>query len=77
MPSIGRRRSENSFLSFNDRDFGNYAHSGGKAIKMDAWEVFSELCKIVVESQNVYLDVLVTRNGIEFQLMPIGEEEGE
>lgn len=44
---------------------------------MDAWEMFSELCKTVVEEQNVYLDILVTRNGIEFQLMPMDEEDEE
>lgn len=44
---------------------------------MDAWEMFSELCKTVVEEQSVYLDILVTRNGIEFQLMPMGEEDEE
>lgn len=42
---------------------------------MDAWEMFSELCKTVVEEQNVFLDILITKNGIEIQLMPIGEEE--
>lgn len=44
---------------------------------MDTWEMFSELCKQVVENQNVFLDILITRNGVEIQLMPIGEEEEE
>jgi len=42
---------------------------------MDAWELFSELCKIVVEEQNVFLDVLVTEKGIEMMLMPTEDEE--
>lgn len=44
---------------------------------MDPWEVFSELCKCVVEEQNVFLDVLICQNGIEMQLMPMGEEDIE
>lgn len=44
---------------------------------MDPWDVFSELCKRVVEDQNVYLDVLICPNGIEMQLMPMGEEDIE
>ena len=46
---------------------------------MDPWEVFSEMCKLVTENQNVYLDVLITTNGIELMLMPWeeGEEEEE
>lgn len=35
---------------------------------MDPWEMFSELCKRVVESGNVCLDVLVTSYGIEMEL---------
>ena len=42
---------------------------------MDPWELFSELCKIVVTEQNVYLDVLITGNGIEMMLMPMDDEE--
>lgn len=42
---------------------------------MDAWEIFSELCKKVVEEQNVYLDVLITAGGIEMMLMPLDEED--
>ena len=42
---------------------------------MDPWELFSELCKIVVEEQNVFLDVLVTEKGIEMMLMPTEDEE--
>lgn len=41
---------------------------------MDPWEMFSYLCKIVVEEQNVYLDILFTGNGIEFMLMPYDGE---
>ena len=44
---------------------------------MDAWEIFSELCKKVVEEQNVYLDVMITAVGIEMMLMPMDEEEDD
>ncbi len=42
---------------------------------MDPWEIFSELCKIVVQEQNVFLDVLVTEQGIEMMLMPTEDED--
>jgi len=38
---------------------------------MTPWELFSFLCKQVVEEQNVYLDVLVTSAGIEMMLWPL------
>ena len=41
---------------------------------MDAWEIFCELCRRVVEEQNVYLDVRITTSGIEMMLMPLDEE---
>lgn len=45
---------------------------------MDPWEIFSELCKKVVEEQNVYLDILITGNGIEMMLMPLeGYDDGD
>lgn len=44
---------------------------------MDPWELFSELCRRVVEEQNVYLDVIITGNNIEMMLMPVGEIEEE
>jgi len=44
---------------------------------MDPWDVFSELCRRVVEEGNVYLDVLIYKNGIEMQLMPLDEEDNE
>lgn len=44
---------------------------------MDPWDVFSELCRQVVQEQNVFLDILITKDGWEFQLMPIGEYEDE
>lgn len=42
---------------------------------MDPWDVFSELCRQVVEEGNVFLDVFVYENGIHMQLMPLDEEE--
>ena len=44
---------------------------------MDPWDVFSELCRRVVEEGNVFLDVLIYKNGIEMQLMPLDEEDSE
>lgn len=44
---------------------------------MELWELISQLCRTVVTEQNVYLDILITPNGWEFQLMPIGEYEDE
>lgn len=44
---------------------------------MNPWELFSYLCKQVVEEQNVYLDVMVTSMGIEMMLFPYNEEEYE
>jgi hypothetical protein len=45
--------------------------------QMDPWDVFSELCRQVVEEGNVFLDVLIYKNGIEMQLMPLDEEDSE
>jgi len=42
---------------------------------MELWELISMLCKRVVEDQNVFLDILITSNGWEVQLMPLGEDE--
>ena len=42
---------------------------------MDPWEVFSEMCKRVVEEQNVFLDVLIINGMVEMMLMPYDEEE--
>lgn len=44
---------------------------------MDPWDIFSEMCRQVVERQNCYLDVLIGKGMIELQLMPLGEEEGD
>lgn len=44
---------------------------------MDAWNLFCKLCQIVVKSQSVYLDVLITQNGIELMLMPLGDDYEE
>lgn len=44
---------------------------------MDPWQIFSEMCRQVVEEQNVYLDVLITGSSIELMLMPMDEEEEE
>ena len=42
---------------------------------MDAWELISYLCKVVVESQNVYLDILYINGQLEVMLMPYDEDE--
>lgn len=45
---------------------------------MDPWEMFCELTRQVVENQNVFLDVYISREGVIMQLMPYGEfEEGD
>ena len=42
---------------------------------MDAWEIFCELCRRVVEEQNVYLVVDIMPESIRMRLMPVDEEE--
>lgn len=42
---------------------------------MDPWDIFSEMCRQVVEQQNCYLDVLIGKGMIEMQLMPLGDDE--
>ena len=42
---------------------------------MDTWELICQLCKTVVEEQNVYLDILITPGGMEIMLMPMEDEE--
>ena len=37
---------------------------------MDPWVMFCFLSKLVVETERVYLDVMITSRGIEMQLMP-------
>lgn len=44
---------------------------------MDPWEMFSELCRQVVEEQNVTLEVVWTPNQVHFSLMPMDEGEFE
>ena len=41
---------------------------------MDLWELISLLCQRVCEEQNCFLDILITSQGWEIQLMPFGEE---
>lgn len=41
----------------------------------EAWALFSELCRIVVENENVFLDVIYSDGLIEFMLMPVDAEE--
>lgn len=38
---------------------------------MDSWKLISELCRMVVETQRVYLDILITENGMEVMLFPM------
>lgn len=45
---------------------------------MDPWEMFSEMCRQVVENQNVVLEVSIINGLIEMSLAPImleGEDE--
>lgn len=44
---------------------------------MDPWDVFSELCRQVVEKQNVYLEVTIYNGSISMSLWPYNEEDFE
>lgn len=44
---------------------------------MDPWEMFSELCKRVVEDQNVYLEVVWMPGQVHMSLFPMDEGEFE
>jgi hypothetical protein len=45
---------------------------------MDPWEMFSEMCRQVVENGNVYLDVTIVGNQINMCLWPYEDyEEGD
>ena len=39
----------------------------------DAWEMFSRLCQVVCENENVFLDVIISPGVIEMMLMPMEE----
>ena len=43
----------------------------------DAWRMFAELCQIVCENENVFLDVIINNGMVEMMLMPIEEEYDE
>lgn len=43
----------------------------------DPWELFAELCRRVVEDQNVYLEVVWLPNQVHFSLFPMDEGEFE
>lgn len=45
-----------------------------RTTQKDPWDVYSELCRQVVEEGNVYLDVFVYENGIHMQLMPMDDD---
>lgn len=40
----------------------------------DAWEMFSRLCQVVCENDNVFLDVIISQGLIEMILMPMEED---
>lgn len=44
---------------------------------MDPWDVFSELCRQVVEEKNVYLEVIIYNGSISMSLWPYNEENFE
>ena len=52
-----------------------FVDKGG--LSMDPWEVFSELCRQVVEEQNVYLEVIISNGAIGMSLYPLEDLEGE
>lgn len=44
---------------------------------MDPWKIFSELCRLVVEEQNVFLEISLSENSIDFHLWPLEERDEE
>lgn len=44
---------------------------------MDPWKIFSELCRLVVEEQNVFLEISLSKNSIDFNLWPLEERDEE
>lgn len=51
---------------------------------MQVWEIIAQLSQKVIESQNVFLEVLINEEGISIQLLPLstyedyeGEDEDE
>lgn len=44
---------------------------------MQLWEVISMLCQKVVEEQNVFLNISITNDGWNIQLMPFYYEEDD
>ena len=44
---------------------------------IDPWILFSELCRTVVEEQNVYLEVIISNGAIGMSLYPLEDLEGE
>lgn len=44
---------------------------------MDPWKLFSELCRIVVKEQNVYLEVSIFDGHIEMALWPYNADDFE
>ena len=42
---------------------------------MELWELVAQLCKTVVDNENVFLEILITPNGWDIHLMPIGDNE--
>lgn len=44
---------------------------------MDPWKLFSELCRLVVEKQNVYLEVTILGGHIQMALWPYNEDDFE
>ena len=44
---------------------------------IDPWILFSELCRQVVEQQNVYLEVIISNGAIGMSLYPLEDLEGE
>jgi len=46
-------------------------------VRMDPWQIFSELCRRVVEEQNVYLEVTIHGDYISMELWPYNDEDLE
>lgn len=42
---------------------------------MELWELIAQLCKAVVDNQNVYLNILITNTGWSVQLIPTNHND--
>ena len=44
---------------------------------MDPWQMFSEMCRLVVETQSAFLQVTIIDNAVRMELFPAEDLEGD